>query len=319
VQLRSIRKQHPIFQRLAYGTLGHYSSAAMRWGLVDASARKLLPFGEALAKAFSSRRRDLPFSSALSGWISGDIVSQSTFEAAGIAYSLDASPSSGEQSAWQSIIQSWCSKHPQTEILWRRPLSAQTIAIGLSETAKYQTFWETATENYSTLQPQIDAIQRFERLAAATQFMFDLHVAVLEFGERFNNTTPRNADAFARAVVQLAKTYTGAPAFEDARRLFATIAASAENFRSLTRCVVEHHMEHQKAKGTLPIVNHNELLMTGRADADNVSKALSDFESAGNEVDDVLARLQYRYRRQWHFEKCRRWHDWATQPEGTMQ
>jgi hypothetical protein len=89
------------------------------------------------------------------------------------------------------------------------------------------------------------------------------------------------------------------------------VAQSTGDFAALTRCVVDHHIEQQTAKGTSPIVNHDELLVTGRVNSSTLEEALTIFDSASDGTAAQLDALQYLYRRQWHFEKCRSWHDWA--------
>ncbi|MFM0375807.1 hypothetical protein PQQ72_02130 [Paraburkholderia strydomiana] len=319
VHLAGIPKRHPIYQRLSYGTLGHYSSAALRWGLVERNGRTLSPLGRDLADAFSSRNRALRFRDLLAMWQDNQVVSQVDFERAGEHYGLDASVSRRESEIWRELIDNWCKKNPRVEALWRAPPKWQTLQAGFANASAYQTFWTDASQQYDGLAIELTAIARFERLAAATQFVLDLRIASLEYGDTFRDVLPQGAEPFAAAVTALAAAYLAAPAFHDSRHLFARIAQSAGDFAALTHCVVDHHVEHQTAKGTSPIVNHDELLVTGRVNPVTLNEALATFDNASDDAAAQLDGLQYLYRRQWHFEKCRSWHDWAFPQTETVQ
>ncbi|RKR43450.1 hypothetical protein B0G82_1014 [Paraburkholderia sp. BL17N1] len=319
VHLGGIPKRHPIYQRLSYGTLGHYSSAALRWGLVERDGRTLSPLGRDLADAFSSRNKARRFRDALATWQDNHIVSQGDFERAGEHYGLDASVSRGESEIWRELIDIWCKKNPRVEPLWRTPPQWQTLQAGFANASAYQTFWTDARQQYEGLAVELTAIARFERLAAATQFVLDLRIASLEYGDTFRDVLPQGAESLAAAVTTLAAQYVAAPAFHDSRHLFASVAQSTGDFAALTRCVVDHHIEHQTAKGTSPIVNHDELLVTGRVNRSTLEEALTIFDKASDGTAAQLDGLQYLYRRQWHFEKCRSWHDWAFPQTETVQ
>lgn len=312
VRLAAISRRHSIFQRLAYGTLGHYSRAAMHWGLLDASGRKLLPLGEKLASTFSTRHRGLNFGDVLYEWLADQAFSRKVLEKAGNDFGIGALPSVAERQVWQAIIKEWCQKHPATLGLWQFPMTEQQLAASYESPATYQDFWRLVQEAYPGLRKEIVAIRRFERLAAAIQFIFDRRVAVLEFGERFKDEVlPPGGESFAASVVNLAKDYVSAPGFQDARRLFGTVAVCPPDYSSLTNCVVEHHIQHQQSKGTSPFINHTESLVTGRVDPIAVSDAISAFGDRAGDSQGQFDDLQFRFRRQWHLEKCHRWSDWS--------
>jgi hypothetical protein len=319
VNLDAIPKRHPIYQRLSYGTLGHYSSSALRWGLVEPNGRTLCPLGRDLADAFSSRNRTLRFSDALTNWRGNHAISHADFERAGKHYGVDASASRKESEIWRNLIEIWCKKNPRVGPLWSAPPEWQALQEGFANASAYRTFWTNARQQYEGLATELTAIERFERLAAAMQFVLDLRIASLEYGDTFRNVLPQGAEAFAAIVTALAADYAAAPAFHDSRRLFASVAHAAGDFRTLTGCVVDHHIDHQTAKGTSPIVNHDELLVTGRVNPATLKEALAIFDNAWDDSGAQLDGLQYLYRRQWHFEKCRRWYDWAfTQMEAAQ-
>ena len=318
IRLTSIPRRHPVFQRLSYGTLGHYTSAAIRWGLVDKHGRRLEPAGSALADDFASRRSNAPLDDALSRWIGAESFSQKDMEAFGQYFGVSAPPSSRERSTWKQVIGAWCTRHPQTAPLWNTPVTQEALEASDTGYEAYQAFFETLRAAYPSLRHEIDALWCFERLAAATLFLFELRVAALEFGGDFANAAPPDDDAFAVQIVALANDYSGSAVFQDARRLFRALATSSADYRSLTRCVVDHHIDHQHAKGTAPVIDHEQLFVMGRVEAQTMREALSDTQEA-RDIGDCLDRIQFRYRRQWHFEKCRRWHEWTEDLTGTPQ
>ncbi len=310
VRVDEIPARHPIFQRLAYGTLGHYSRSAMRWGLLEASGRRLLPAGDELANAFSNRHKGQKFLELLQDWRAGKAFSRSALAQVGRDFGIGGQPSSTEKLVWQKIIQDGCQSHSKAWPLWQSPMTWLQLASGQEGSAQYQELWQSVHASYPTLKKEIEAIMRFERLAAAAQFIFDRRVTVLEFGGQFEDSLPLGADLFAASVVQLAKVYVAAPAFQDARRLFRALAVTAPDFRSLTRCIVEHHMQHQQAKGTSPFISHTEVLVNDRVDRFAVEEAMTAYGGCADPKGQIEA-LQFLFRRQWHFEKCRRWSDWS--------
>lgn len=310
IQLSAIPKRHAIYQRLSYGTLGHYTSAAIRWGLVDKHGKRLEPHGVALADGFSSRRSSVPLRDALTRWARAESFSPEEMEAFGRNFGITAPASSRERQTWKQVIREWCAKNPRTAPLWDAPIQIGDISAKDAGHADYVAFFQLLRDTYPGLKNEIDALWNFERLSAASLFIFELRVAAMEFGGGFENATPPDPHALAANIIALASAYMTAPVFQDARALFRTLADCRPDYHALTRCIVEHHIEHQRAKGTSPIIDHDELIVTGRVDAETMRQTLSDTQNA-HDMKDCLDRIQFRYRRQWHFDKCRHWYDWA--------
>lgn len=319
IQLSAIPKRHSIYQRLSYGTLGHYTSAAVSWGLVDKTGRRLLPHGTALADGFSSRRPTAALRDALTRWTNTETIAQDEMETFGKDFGITAPSSPREQKTWKAVIGDWCARNPRTAQLWEAPLKFDDMPDKAKGEQHYTGFFPLLRDTYPALHEEIEALRHFERLSAATQFVFELRVAALEFGDRFKDAAPPNADDFAASVIALAGTYTEARVFQDARSLFRAVSTCAPNYKALTRCIVNHHIDHQRAKGASPIIDHDELKVMGRVDADTMRQALTDAQETQDDMEACLDRLQFRYRRQWHFDKCRRWHDWAEGQTETLQ
>ena len=303
LRLPEISRRHTLFQRVAYGTLGHYGSAAVHWGLLDADRRSLTPIGLELASAFLARRRSRSLSDALGAWREGAAFTPGELADLGKTFGISAAPGLQERKVWKGIVDAWCARHPKLTQLWRSPVDESRLESALQSAGAYQALLNLLPSMFPALRAELLAIRRFERLAAAARFLFERRVAVLEFSERFADVLPPDADSFAASTVVLAKQYVAAPGFQDSRRLFVAMSSSAPDFRSLSRCVIEHHMQHQQAKGTSPYVDHGRLLVARRVDAEAVGDALTDY-CDGDGPEQRLDALQLRFRRQWHFDKC---------------
>lgn len=303
LRLPEISRRHTLFQRVAYGTLGHYGSAAVHWGLLDADRRSLTPIGLELARAFLARRRSKSLSDALDAWRDGSGFTPGELADLGKTFGVSAAPGLQERRVWQGIVDTWCARHPKLTQLWQSPIDESRLESALQSAGAYQALLDSLPAGFPALRVELLAIRRFERLAAAARFLFERRVAVLEFSERFADVLPRDADSFAASTVVLAKQYVAAPGFQDSRRLFVAMSSAEPKFRSLSRCVIDHHMQHQQAKGTSAYIDHDRLLVARRVDPRAVDDALTDYRDA-DEVERRLDALQLRFRRQWHFDKC---------------
>lgn len=313
LRLRSIAAHHPLYRRLSYGTLGHYSSSAVRWELVCKSGRKLRPAGEKLGQGFAQRQGGTKsFLDHLAGWKGNQEFSPDDMCDLGKIFGIGASASSAEQAVWRERIDQWCKRHPRTAALWQVPMDSAYLPSAATDGASYREVFPRLREHYPEMDGQLMAAQQFERLGASTQFVFDLHWAGLMYKKELADVRPCMAEEFAAAVGKLAKTYMNRkPYARDAGKLFCSLAeGSTSSYEALRARVIEHHKEHQRAKGTSPILDHDELVLRDGVDLEIVQKALSDVADAGD-VEVAMDRLQFRYRRQWHFEKCRRWQRWA--------
>ncbi|CAG9172479.1 hypothetical protein LMG23992_02246 [Cupriavidus laharis] len=312
IRLGKIPARHPIFARLSYGTLGHYSSVAMRWNLTDKSGRNVSRHGRALGEGFAGRRRSGPtLDEQLQAWTRDEVITMEQVGEIGRSFGIQAEASARERQTWQDVIDDWCRRVPDTAVLWRRPLDPSLMPAQAQDAASYRQVFPKLEAFYPELIPELGAMYRFERLAAATQFVFELHLAALELGDKFADAGPSEPDAFAALVVDTAQDYVRAGSrFHDARNLFMSIARGKPTYAALKRCIIDHHKEHQSAKGTSAIVDHDKFLVSGRVEPKTMQDALDDIAGVGD-MTECLDRLQSRYRRDWHFDKCRRWHDWA--------
>ena len=114
----------------------------------------------------------------------------------------------------------------------------------------------------------------------------------------------------APALSALARSYRAMPGAEDAGHLIAKVAEARPELVALEDCVLEHHLAHHRQKGARPFLTRDGVQVRGRTDRRQLASSLDGLAKAGN-AKAALDELQFRYRRDWHFAKCRRWKDHA--------
>ena len=179
---------------------------------------------------------------------------------------------------------------------------------GLSPRAHHE-FHQTLQARYPALASEMAAIERFERLSGAVQFIFDTRLAMLEVASTAPLQPMVERDELAVAIVAIAKENAILQGHQPGK-LFSELAATPARYEKLEDVIVSHHIRHQRAKGVSPFLEGSRLLVTGKADRHEIGRVLEDVASCTT-VGDKINQLQYRSRRDWHFRRCRIWHDWA--------
>ena len=70
IRLDELPANHPLYARLGYGTLGHYSQPSISWGLLEKDGRQLTVKGQSLAAA-ARLRGEIDLTDWLSRWMDG--------------------------------------------------------------------------------------------------------------------------------------------------------------------------------------------------------------------------------------------------------
>lgn len=296
---------HSIYQRLGYGTLGHYGRPSIAWGLLDLKERKLTAAGSELAVAFS-RRGGQDLAALFGQWERGEEFDiQALARGAGAFHRL-AEPAARERAAWRGLIAAWTARHPASAPLWKDPVPHETLEGFEASAAAYCAQYAWLSERYPSLQPQVAAIRSFERVSGAIQFVFDLRLASLAFDADAKLRQGFDGEDIAHAIVELA-----APAMNvDAGRLFATLAMTRKRYADVQEAIASHHCAHQRSKGVSPYFEGNDLLVRDKVSPKEVGGVLEDLAACAG-VEQKLDRLQYRSRRDWHFRRCSTYHGWA--------
>ena len=308
VSLSDIPRRDAVFMRLGYGTLGHYSRPAVAWGLLRRAHEGLTPLGSRLGQGFSSRASDGGLAALFERWRHGPAFDEPGLLQLAGRFGLGAVASSTEQATWSDAIAKHIAAAPERRVLWDKPVEADVLAHAEETPESWRALWDSLKSRYPTLKPLLDRIDAFERLTAGLQFLFDCQLARAEFsGEAAKFTLPPD---LAPALWALAKNWAGTQTSGESVPLVARAAEAAPNLAALEHGVLEHHMAHHRQKGARPFLTHDGVQVRGRTDRQRLSAALDKVAEAQT-ITAALDALQFRYRRDWHFAKCRLWRDHA--------
>lgn len=302
-RLGDVSRNHLVLKRLGYGTLGHYSRPAMTWQLVQPKTFALTSFGRDLAKGFTARGTG--WTAAFDAWASNKPVELAEMQRFGKAFGLQAHPSTDEAKTWRSLITHHGTKHPAQSVLWDTPLPAKALEI--ENPQSYQNYWKIVRAQYPSLKATLDVVYLFERVTSALQLLFFHRVAR---GEREGTAAkaPASLMALAPPIVELAQRCQTQQAFVDARNLVATVANASPSLPAIERCLIDHHISHNTAKGAAPFIDHGGVKVRGRVEWGHISQVVDALDTG---PDAALDYAQYVYGRDWQFGKCRLWYDHA--------
>ncbi len=303
--LKLIPKNHPIYVRLGYGTLGHYASPSILWGLLEKGGMRLTDSGIQLGKAYEERNGK-NLSGLFDSWMTGETISIGSEMMD--AFRLSAKPGKKEQLIWQNVIAAYCQKNPRISCLWDEPFSQDELIAFVENESSYKSFFPQLIVKYPSLRKEIELIRLFETLAAGVQFIFDREYLTCHYDTDFNFPAGAAEEAIARSLHKLSQEYVSSSG-QDARVLFRSLC-TVSTYADTANAILEHHRTHQKAKGVSPFVDDGKLLVKDKVDKLNFTEFWENL-SETNSIDNQLAMLNYRYRRDWHFGRATRYSDYA--------
>lgn len=319
LSLPQARSFLPLYQRLNYGTLGHYSSPSIFWGLLDTKGLNLTPMGQRLAEAWR-RRGNIDFDELLRQWEAGrPAIEISGFNRAVRLFPIGGEPSSNERSVWLDLIEDYCRSHGDTRQLWKAPLSSEDLSLYVGgatanekERARLRArFFPTAIEHWQAtgeLTNRLRLAEGFEFLAAVAQAIFDW-----EYVARVDEALPNLAvdAAISEALFELlkrhAEPYLALPGAVQPGVLFESMAA-AKSSNHLATVVLEHHARHQRSKGAMAYVEGEHVAVRDKVDVNDFGRFVASVEANPSELPN---RLRWRYRRDWHFLRAETWRRYA--------
>ncbi|MGZ8983013.1 MAG: hypothetical protein ACXW11_03545 [Methylotenera sp.] len=313
--LTDAKNDRRMYAKLNYGTLGHYSSPSIFWGILNAKGTHLTDLGRKLGVAWS-RRGDLNFGTLLDAWLAKEsVASINNFSNAVKLFHLDATPSQEEKAAWKEIIQFYCARTSVVSPLWSNPISKEIQNLA-SQESTYHSYYPTILnhfEKFPDLCIRIELGQQFELLAALAQFVFEWeYVNRLDEVKEVELSAPSVQEAVAEILVNESVNYLKVKGHMDAGKLFQQISQN-KTYKEVAATLLTHHSEHQRAKGAAPFLQGQEVMVYGRFDP----KKFAMFLETLHEEPSVLIeqKITWRYRRDWHFERATKWLDYA----GDMQ
>lgn len=308
IRLGNVSRSDALFNRLAYGTLGHYSRPAVTWGLLNTKKNMLSELGRELAKGFTERASG--WNSLLDSWTNNEPFDEPALRKIGKAFGLQSRASSKEAQVWRRVIAEHCAVHPPRAPLWERPLTP--AALDFYDGPSHQAHWKQVRLQYPSLRSTLDATYGFERVTGALQMIFFHRLARAE-REGLAAQAPSELKRLAEEAVLLAQACVRQAGFEDARGLLTSVAQADSSLSSVEGCLIDHHMSHHAAKNAPPFIDHNGIKVRGRVDWEYISGAVGGLVGT---VENAMDHAQYFYSRDWHFGKCRLWHDHAELPKG---
>lgn len=309
----------PLYQRLNYGTLGHYSSPSMFWGLLDAKGVNLTQAGQRLAKAWR-RRGNLDFDDLLRQWDAGKQATEIPgFDRAVELFPICGLPSADEKAVWLELISEYCRNHRDTRQLWQSPLSLADLCLytggngsdDVERARQRASFFPTAIEHWQDereLTNRLRLADGFEMLAAIAHAILDW-----EYVLRLDETRLNFPVGFAIHEVlfelakRLAKPYLALPGAVQPGALFESIA-TAKSAGYLVTAVLEHHASHQKSKGAMAYIDGDYVAVRDKVDVNDFSRFVTEISANPAALPHLL---RWRYRRDWHFLRAETWRCYA--------
>lgn len=308
--LSDVRRQGGLYEKLYYGTLGHYSSPSMAWGLIKEKGQAVTQAGHDLGEAWR-RRGGHDFAAIVQKWLSNEaIMSGDTFDQLAQCFMIAAAPPAAEKEQWRKVIDQYSAEHPQVKPLWESPLERETLELADDESA-YRSFFPAVFEHYSehpALVKRIALARKFERLAAVVQFVFDLEYCrrLPEQRKQLNIDGPVKK-LLVDAIDQSLTEYLREPDAPPAKDLFQALAACSD-YERVVCTIIEHHTGHQRSKGTSPFFDNQGVRVRDRVDDQSIAARLQAVEE---DPVQAMERITFWYRRNWHFGRAYQWARYA--------
>lgn len=305
ISLNDISSRDPIYYRLNYGTLGHYSSPSIFWGLLNKEGKSLIKLGPELADAFNQRGSHI-FTDWLSRWSVGKSeidLSGQDFVNFAAAYSITATPSDIERAVWKKLIRQYSDMHTKVHSLWQTPLTFEELDKFEKDADSYSGFFIHVKQIYPEVASTLHLWEMFEQLAALSQFIFDREYLVRrQDAKAFDFKTPGKVEAHvAKRAVAFSKDYLLQTGHEDAKNLFKMISAS-DDYESVAGAIRRHHVEHQNSKGVTAFMDDERQLVIDKVDAGSFAKLYENLNAI--DPEEILQTITYRYKRDWHFRRA---------------
>ncbi len=308
ISLAKIRGSHPIFYRLNYGTLGHYSRPSISWGILDKEGTKLTELGKKLADAYEFRE-GINLIKWLERWYSKEEFELEEILKVATAFRLNASPSQDEQNIWQEIISEYCQRNPHVKVLWDNPIKQDDLGAIQADEKSYIGFFPKLIEKYNNLKDKIELIRMFESLSALVQFVFEREYLTCQYEGKNSLLPPDDLEKrVAQSLQLLAADYCKLQG-PDAKKLFRTLS-DISGYAHIAKAVMDHHVTHQNSKKASPFIKDGQLLIKDKVDKDRFTVF---WEKLSGEVDEEaqIALINFQYRRDWHFWRAILYHDYS--------
>lgn len=310
LRLSQARQRSSLYARLSYGALGHYARPSTAWNILEVGplGLSLTRHGNELAEAWSNRK-GLNFDTLANRWFNGeDLYSIPDMEKWQSTYCLSATPNDFEKEVWKSLIENLCVKDPIIAPLWENPVPEKVLNF-LNAEETYSLFFPALQKHYEAydeLQIRIERCNRFGRLSSLVLFVFEWEYVRRLEEIRLKELKQGNLPiVVTQEIVKAAKDFIS-DLEEDwplPRRL-----TGITDYQDLARVILDHHAYHQRSKGAAPFIVGDTISVQGRVDAKNF---INFFDEIRGNPERLAAAVQWRYPRDWHFQRAHRWQCYA--------
>jgi hypothetical protein len=306
--LSDIKATDRTYLRLSYGTLGHYSSPSTTWGILTKSGQQLTERGSELATTFG-QRNGKSLRQALDSWSKGDRWDVARLRALATSFQVGAFPERSEAAVWRKLIDEYCERTPQVRSLWINPMTNEEHGIWQRGPEHYAAGFVEWRKRYSPLTVELTQIERFEQLVGLIQHIFEREY--LSCAEKGNGPLPFSVleESLAAALRDTSAAYVLVPGYSDTKGLFSSLI-DIRDYRDAAQRICAHHVAHQKSKGSVPFMEEGELRIRDKFDVRSYGERRSALEAAGSPIARLKV-IAYQHRRDWHFQRAGRYHQYA--------
>lgn len=308
--LNDAKKRPSLYARLNYGALGHYGSPSTTWGILQPNGAGLSDNGSKLAEAWQ-HRNGFDFADLADQWMSGDrLFDRKKLDDWAPAFGLAANPEKNEQRAWQTLIHDLCRRDHKIAPLWVNPVPEPILALGREEDS-YPGFFPGLLEHYKAdpeLTWRIERCNCFERLSGLVQFVFEW-----EYVRRLDNIQKigMSANSLPSQVTNDIREAAHAFRAVQGEREFWALPRTLENIKdypTMVTTILDHHSAHQRGKGASPFIAGDAIAVQDRVDG---QKFMQFFKLVADAPKTLVSATQWRYHRNWHFERAKLWRKYA--------
>jgi hypothetical protein len=223
---------------------------------------------------------------------------------------LAAEPEPAERKVWKTLIQDLCQRDPVIASLWEKPVPEDILALGRDENT-YHGFFPGLLGHYKAhpeLCRRIELCRCFERLSGLVQFVFEW-----EYVRRLDYIQKIGLSANSLPLQVTNNLHEAARAFRAVQgpREFWALPGTLENatdYPTMVATVLAHHSAHQRGKGTSPFITGDTIAVQDRVDG---QKFMQFFKLVADAPETLVSATQWRYHRNWHFERAQLWQQYA--------
>lgn len=312
LRLDDAKRRPALYARLNYGALGHYGSPSTTWRILQPNGAGLSPNGSALAEAWQ-HRGGFDFADLAERWMSGvDLFVEAKLKEWTQAFRLNANPAPAERKVWRTLIRDLCHREPVIAPLWEKPAPEDILALGRHENT-YPGFFQGLLKHYPApaheeLRRRIELCNRFERLSGLVQFVFEWeYVRRLDHILKVGLSSKRLPSQVTNDIREAARAFR---AVQGPREFWALpgMLENANDYPAMVETILAHHLAHQRGKGKTPFITGEAIAVQDRVDS---QRFMQFFKAVADAPETLVSATQWRYHRNWNFERARLWQQYA--------